>query len=55
MAITISLSDRIVELLDRIAGGLERLTGRRPSYEELIEFLLTKLSTSNALPDDVWY
>ncbi|MEM2006833.1 MAG: hypothetical protein QXG17_01815 [Sulfolobales archaeon] len=55
MAITVSLSDRVVKLLDRVAGELEVLLGRRLSYEEVIEVLLTKLDVTQMLPDDVWY
>ena len=55
MTITISLSDRVAELLERVAGELEVLIGRRPSYEEVIELLLTKLDIVSVLPTDVWY
>ncbi|MEM0066753.1 MAG: hypothetical protein QXT76_03470 [Sulfolobales archaeon] len=55
MTITISLSDRVAELLERVAGELEVLIGRRPSYEEVIELLLTRLDIVSVLPTDVWY
>lgn len=55
MTVTVLLSDRVTRLLDEMAGELERLLGRRLSYEELIEVLVTKLSAARVLPDDVWY
>lgn len=55
MTIAVLLSDRVTKLLDEMAVELERLLGRRLSYEELIEVLVTKLSVVRVLPDDVWY
>lgn len=55
MTVAVHLSDRVARLLDEMAGELERLLGRRPSYEELIEVLVTRLSVFQVLPDDVWY
>lgn len=55
MAITVVLSDKVIEVLERIAGNLERVVGKRLSYEEVIEILLTKLMVVDTLLDDVWF
>lgn len=55
MVVTVQLSDRIADLLDRIAGRLEGLLGRRPTYEELIEILLDRFELLDPISEGVWY
>ena len=54
MVVTIRVSDELAERLERVARRLERIVGRRPSYEEVIELLLYRLEAA-AAPDDVWF
>ncbi|MCS7099167.1 MAG: hypothetical protein RMH84_03280 [Sulfolobales archaeon] len=53
--VVIRLSDSVVDLLNRLVTDFERATGRRLSYEELVEMLLSKADLSKLLPDDVWF
>ncbi|MCX8185404.1 MAG: hypothetical protein RMI56_02695 [Sulfolobales archaeon] len=53
--IVIRLSDGIAEILNRLADEFEKTTGRRPSYDELVETLLSKLDVGMSSSSDIWF